>query len=170
MNATLRPACKKFERDLILYYYGECAAAERLRVEAHFRICPSCSRYTEELHRLLPLTIEADDPPATFWENYSAEVQRKLAGAEPQRPWWHRASSFLRPWPVPALATALALLLALTLTFTYRMSGERGLPPEAGALLEFLPMAENLEFYEAMELLDVMDILEAAGGPGTSST
>ena len=34
---TLRTACKDFEEDLVLYYYGDGSAAERSRVEGHLQ-------------------------------------------------------------------------------------------------------------------------------------
>ena len=43
------------------------------------------------------------------------------------------------------------------------------LPTDEEALLEILPIAENLEFFKAMDLLDSLDLLEAGGGPGSGS-
>ena len=70
---------------------------------------------------------------------------------------------------MPALATALALILALTLTFGKRMWRTQDLPPEEEAVMEILPMAENLEFFKAMDLLDSLDLLEAGTGPGNGA-
>lgn len=166
---SIRAACKEFEQDLILYYYGECAGTERSRVETHLEGCASCRHFLEDLGKLLPLTIKPDEPPQAFWESYSRELRRKLQGTEQKGPWWSGVFSHLRPWPVPALATALILILALSLTFTKRMWRPQDSLPEEEAVLEVLPMAENLELLRAMELLDSMDLLEALGGPGNGS-
>lgn len=164
-----RGACKDFEQDLVLYYYGECGGTERSRVETHLKDCAPCRHFLEDLHTLLPLTVKPDYPPQPFWESYSREVQRKLRAAEEKASWWRGLFSFFRPWPVPALATALVLVLALTLTFTKDMWRSQEPPPEELALLEVLPVAEDLEFFKAMEFLDAMDLLEAVGGPKNGS-
>ena len=168
-NDSLRGACKEFEEDLVLHYYGECAAAERSRVEKHLEDCSSCQQFLTDLRRVLPLTIKPDEPPQLFWQSYSKEMQRKLAAREQKGHWWRDLAALFRPWPVPALATALVLILALTLTFGKRMWRAPDFPPEEEAVMEILPIAENLEFFKAMDLLDSLDLLEAAAGLGNSS-
>jgi Putative zinc-finger len=169
-TATLRTACKDYEQDLVLYYYAECSDQERVRIDAHIRDCPSCAGFLDELRILLPLTVKTDEPPRPFWESYSHELREKLTLAREIRPWWHGMVSFLRPFPVPALAAALVLLLAVTLTLTKGMWRTRDVPPKEEALLEALPMAENLEFYKAMEFLDSLDFLEDMGSFVESGT
>lgn len=162
-------ACKDFEADLILYYYGDCAEADRLRVETHVRSCPACARFLQALREILPLTAKADEPPESFWLDYTRELRGKLVAAEENVPWWKRFFVSHRWWRVPALATALVVILALTLTFNKRSWRPAVIPPEDEAFLEVLPMAENLEFFKAMELLDALDFLEASGGLGSGS-
>lgn len=169
-NDSLRGACKEFEEDLVLYYYGECAAEERSRVEKHLERCASCQQFLADLQRLLPLTVKPDEPPQLFWQSYSKEMQRKLAAREQKGHWRRNLAALLRPWPVPALATALVLILALTLTFGKRLWRSQDLPPEEEGVMEILPMAENLEFFKAMDLLDSLDLLEAAAGLRNGST
>lgn len=166
-NESLRGACKEFEQDLVLYYYGECAGDGQKKIEKHLEGCPSCGQFLADLRGLLPLTIKTDEPPQLFWESYSKEMKSKLATVRKSR-WWEGIASLLRPWPVPALATALVLILALTLTFGKRMWRAQDLPPEEEAVLEILPMAENPEFFKAMDLLDSLDLLEAAPALGKS--
>ena len=168
-NDQLRGACQAFEQDLVLYYYGECAGDERVKVEKHLEGCDSCRQFLGDLRRLLPLTIKPDEPPQLFWQSYSKEMQRKLAAAEQKGRWWRDLFPILRPWPVPALATALVLILALTLTFGKRIWRPQDLPPEEEGIMEILPMAENLDFFKAMELLDSLDLLEAGGGLGSGA-
>ena len=168
-NELLRGACKEFEQDLVLYYYGEGGGNEHRRVEKHLEGCSLCRRFLADLRKVLPLTMKPDEPPQVFWESYSKEMQRKLASVEQKGRWWKELASLFRSWPVPALATALVLILALTLTFGKRMWRAQDLPPEEEAILEILPMAENLEFFKTMDLLDAMDLLEAAGSIGNGS-
>ncbi|MGH7845369.1 MAG: zf-HC2 domain-containing protein [Candidatus Binatia bacterium] len=163
MPRDVRPACKDYEQDLVLYYYTESAPSERERLERHLQSCGACQGFLDDLRLLLPLTLKSDQPPEAFWQSYSREMRGKLAGARSQR-FWHRIfPSFFSPWPVPALATALTLLLAVGLTVTWDHWQRPDTPPAQEALLEVLPLAENLEFFTAMDILDSMDLIEDAG-------
>lgn len=157
---SLRPACKDFEQDLVLYHYGECAETERRRVEAHLNGCASCRNFLEDLRKLLPLTVKPDEPPQAFWESYSRELRRKLSAVEQNDSWWKNMASLFHPWPLPALATALVLILAITLTFTKGWWGSRQVQPQDETLLEVLPIVENLEFLESVEMLDALEKTE----------
>lgn len=161
-KGSVPAACKGHEKDLVLYYYGECSVEDRDRIQTHLEHCASCSRFVEELRTLLPLTIKADDPPQPFWDSYSKEVRDKLASAETKEPWWEGLFSILRPWRVPAFATGLVVILAVTLTLTRENKSD--FPSREETTLEALPMAENLEFYKSMEFLDSLDLLEDMGG------
>lgn len=161
--------CKNLEQDLVLYYYGECDIKDRSRIETHLEGCAYCRRFLEELRLLLPLTSKQDEPNEAFWDAYSKEIHRKLVEAREKPSWWTSLLTFIHPWPVPALATALILVLGLTLTFTKGMWRSQGTPPEEMTLLEILPVAENLEFFKAMEVLDALDLLEDVGGAKNGS-
>src|SRR3989338_1013869 len=78
-NDLIRRACKEFEQDLVLYYYGERGREESKELENHLEGCGSCRQFLADLRRLLPLTVKPDDPPQPFWENYSKEMQERLA-------------------------------------------------------------------------------------------
>lgn len=162
-------ACKEHEQDLVLYYYSELGDEDRKRVQGHLESCGLCRGFLADLESLLPITIKPDDPPSIFWDNYTQGVRAKLALVKEKRPWWRQLPSYLTPWPLPALATALAVIIAVTLTLTSRPWRTQELPPKEEALLEVLPIAENLEFFRAMEFLDAMDLLESMGGPSNGS-
>lgn len=166
---SLHQACTDFEAELVLYYYGDLTENDRSRVADHLKSCSACGRFFEDLGRLLPLTVKPDEPPEEFWQDYTWEVKQKLASVKAKIPWWKGIFLSYRSWSIPALATALVLILALTLTFRKRFWTPTDLPPDEEALLEVLPMAENLEFFKAMELLDSMDLLEAPGILGSGA-
>src|ERR671924_2098151 len=114
-------ACKGFEQDLVLYYYGELSGADRSKVEAHSESCERCRLYLKGLASILPRTVEADEPPQTFWDNYSREMRHKLAAIQEQKSWWETLTSLFKPWQVSALAATVIVVLALTLTFGNRI-------------------------------------------------
>ncbi|HXG50538.1 MAG TPA: zf-HC2 domain-containing protein [candidate division Zixibacteria bacterium] len=166
-NVQAFQACGELEQDLILFYYGDLEGRARRELEAHLPGCPGCSRYLRELRTMLPRTVEPDDPPPEFWESYDREMRSKLQILDERR-WSDRWRSwFARPrWALPALAAAA--VLALALTFTLDPGGpRRRTPPADEAMIELLPIAENLEFFETMEVLDALDVLESMGNPAT---
>ena len=165
----MQKICKDFEQSLVLYYYGECPAEERGKIETHLKSCSACSGFLAELSQLLPLTVKADEPPQRFWEDYSREMRRKIAAVEEKRAGWRGFFSFLPAWPVPAVATALVLLIAVTLTFTQGRWRQDQLPSEEKELLEMIAMGQSFEFLTAMDLLESMDLLEAMGAGNGSA-
>src|SRR5262245_12544569 len=161
---TSRPkACPDYERNLVLYYYDECADAERDGIISHLEVCNLCRDFLADLRLLLPLTVKTDEPGEEFWQSYSRDLRVKLAAANPVSYWRGLLSSFLTPWSVPALATALTVLLALTITLTRERWQKTDSPPAQEALFEVLPLAENLDFFTSMDLLDSLDLIEDRG-------
>jgi hypothetical protein len=162
MTRELRSACKDYEQELVLYYYGESMPSEHERTETHLKSCVACQGFLADVRLLLPLTVETDEPPETFWQSYSREFGRKLDIGKPQSLWQRIFSSVLGPWRIPALATALTLLLAVGVTLTRNRTQTLESPPAQEAVLEVLPLAENLEFFTAMDILDSLELIEEA--------
>jgi anti-sigma-K factor RskA len=163
-------ACARLETELVLFHYGELSGAERRQVEAHTKDCTACTEFLMELASLLPKTVLADDPPPEFWNDYRRELRHKLADVGERGSWWQRLFSVFRPWAMPALATAAVVVLALTFTLGkgfWKSPDAR--PPIDAALLEALPVAENLDFYNNLEILDAMELLEFMGEPGNGA-
>ena len=157
-----RPACARFEEDLILYHYRELSDAARHGIETHLEGCAACRLSLEELRSLLPKTVIADDPPAVFWQSYSNDIHERLSVAESAAGWRVTLLSLFRSWPVPVAATAAILALAVTLTLTRgRWWPPETPPPELG---EMLSVTDNLEFLKSMDFFDSIDLLEAMEG------
>lgn len=163
-------ACRNLEEDLVLYYYGELSASDRRNCEAHLKDCDACRASLAEISKLLPITTAHDEPPPTFWNDYSREMRRKLDAVAERETWWRRIVSLLSPLPVPALATGAVLLVALTLTLGKGLWQSSNSAPDDPALMEVLPIAEQLDFFSDMELLDNLDLLETLGGQGYGTT
>jgi hypothetical protein len=162
--------CAATEPDLVLYYYGDLELDSRKAVEAHLSGCVGCRSYLDELGLVLPRTVEADDPPDAFWDNYRREMRHKLSEVTERKPWWQKIGSLLQPWPVPAIATAAVLGLALAVTFSTRFQQDSEPARENSALIEMLPVAENLEFFTNMDVLDSMDLLEQMGSEANGTS
>jgi len=166
---AISKACKNLEEDLVLYYYGELTGPARADVESHLKNCDSCRLSLGEMSKLLPMTVEPDEPPQAFWDNYSREMRRKLDAVVESETWWEKIAAVFRPLPMPVLATGAVVLLALTLTFGRGLWQSSAPSSDDAAFMEALPMAENLDFFTNLELLDNMDLLETLSGPGNGT-
>lgn len=162
-------ACENLEQELVLYYYGELPEPDRAKLDAHIETCRACALYLKQLENLLPLTRKADEPPQAFWDAYSRELQHKIAGVKEKKSWWRSLAALFQPWTVPALATAAVAIVAVTLTLGKGLWRSQNTQPDQEALMEILPIAENLEFFKTMEVLDALDVLEEMGSSGGSA-
>jgi hypothetical protein len=168
-NSLLTP-CKPFEEDLVLLHYGDLSATERDALQSHVKGCTGCTGYLAELGKLLPLTVKIDEPPQTFWTDYNRELRHKLDDAAANRSWRQSLIAFFQSRWLPALATTAVVVLALTFTLGKGLWPTKGNPQEENeALIEALPVAENLEFFKAMDVLDDLDLLEYMGSQGNGS-
>jgi hypothetical protein len=158
--------CGGLEENLVLFHYGELDGIARGELQEHVQGCSACADYLRELGELLPLTLKADQPPETFWTDYSRELRQKFDLAAEPKSWIQVIRDFLQPRWIPALASAVVVALALTFTLG------RGIWEPAhddAAIMEVLPVAENLEFFKAMEVLDNLDLLESMGSQSNAT-
>ncbi|MBM4297845.1 MAG: hypothetical protein FJ143_08905 [Deltaproteobacteria bacterium] len=150
---------------MVLFHYGDLAGGERDSLAAHVARCAGCAGYLRELATLMPLIVKTDDPAPPFWMNYNRELRQKLDAAVDNKSWWQSLASILRPRYLPAFASAAVVVLALTFTFGIGLwSGKSQAPDDE--LAELLPVAENLDFFSAMDLLDDLELLEFIGNQG----
>jgi predicted anti-sigma-YlaC factor YlaD len=170
MAGNANRACESMEEDLVLYYYKELSSAQQPQVETHIKDCAPCRLYLQEMASILPSTVMNDDPPATFWTDYNREMRLKLSEVREKKAWWQSLLGLLQPWPRPALAMAAVVVLALTVTLGKTFWRSQESPPDDQALIEVLPVAENLEFFKDMDVLDAMDFLENSDSPTKGTT
>jgi predicted anti-sigma-YlaC factor YlaD len=163
-------ACENMEEHLVLYYYKELSGAQQTQVENHIKDCAPCRLYLQEMASILPSTVMNDDPPETFWTDYNREMRLKLSEVREKKAWWQSLLGLLQLWPRSALAMAAVVALALTITLGKTFWRSQESPPDDQALIEALPVAENLEFFENMEVLDAMDFLESSDSPAKGTT
>ena len=151
-------ACREFEQDLVLYHYGDCVGADKQRVESHLERCDACRGFLQELKAFLPSTLAVDEPPPSFWQDYSREMRIKLAAADEKPNWMRALASLFRPWPIPALAATAIVTIGLTMTLGHFRWWSADTPSSSD---EYVEMASNADFFKSMDLLDSMDILES---------
>jgi hypothetical protein len=164
----LAVACENFEQDLVLLHYGDLTGAERDTVQGHVKTCAACAAYLGQLDKLLPLTIKADEPEPSFWDDYSRELRRKLDAASGKPPWWRSLAVLFQPRLLPAFAAAVVVAIALAFTFGRGVRPLPEIPQVDRAMIEALPVAENLEFFRNMDVLDNLDLLESMSAPGNA--
>ena len=164
-RAALENACREFEADLVLYYYGESAEAERRRVEGHVNGCERCKNFLADLGGLLPQMATTVELPATFWNDYYREMVQKLAHERERKPWWRSLIPSFSGWAVPAFGTAMMVVLAIGLIFG--QADWNSPSNEAGQEIvpqEILSDTGRLEFFKSLDLLESLNALEKMDG------
>ena len=161
-------ACKDFEADLVLLHYGDLGDTECAALQSHVKACAGCAAYLHGLDKLLPLTIKTDLPEQSFWSDYSRELRHKLDAAAEGRSWWQGFAALLQPRLISAFAGAAVLAIALAFIFGRGVRSVPDLSRNDQAILEAMPVAENLEFFKSMDVLDDLDLLESMGSQGNA--
>jgi predicted anti-sigma-YlaC factor YlaD len=161
---TLPTACRDFEEDLVLHYYGDDSEAERSRVEAHLQKCAACHAFLKDLRNLLPRMAKPNELPQSFWDNYYRETLEKLAAVEERKFRWRNLFAPMRAWMLPAFGTAAVAVLAVALVlakghwnFSLKQPGE-SIPQE------ILVDTNQLEFFKSMDMLESLSKLETQDG------
>jgi hypothetical protein len=160
----LPAACREFEEDLVLHYYGDGSESERNRVEAHLENCAPCHAFLEDLRRLLPQMAKPNELPQSFWDNYYRETLAKIAGLEERKLWWRNIFAPMRAWMLPAFGTAAVAVFAVALVFTkgyWPFSPNQ--PPEK-IPQEIMADTNQLEFFKSMDMLEALSKLETLDG------
>jgi len=160
--------CAELEADLVMLHYGDLDGSERQRLQSHVAGCAGCSDYLNELTALLPLAVKTDSPPQEFWMNYNRELRHKIDAAVANKSWWQAFAAIFKPGYLPAFATAAVVVVALAFTLGGGLwSSKNGTNEDE--LSEALPVAENLEFFRAMDVLDDLDLLESMGNQSNNA-
>jgi hypothetical protein len=162
---ALEKACREFEADLVLYYYGEDSAAERQRVENHLESCGRCLSFMDDLRGLLPQMSKTIDLPQTFWDNYYREVIHKLDQEREGKSWWRSVIPSFGGWTIPAFGTAVVAVLAVALVFGKGdWSLRSSTTPQQTIPQEILSDSGRLEFFNSLDLLESLAALENMDG------
>jgi len=161
-------ACETYEEDLVLLHYGELSGAERQKLDSHLASCAGCASYLKELATLLPLTVKSDEPPQEFWQNYNRELRHKLDDVTAGKTWWRSLAAILQPRYLPAFASAAVVVIALTFTLGKAVWNGKS-NPQDDEMAEALPVAENLDFFSAMDILDDLELLEFIGSQSNNA-
>jgi Putative zinc-finger len=153
-NVPFESACKSFEEDLVLYYYGEVNDAEKRRIEHHLSVCQSCGRFVDDLRRLLPQMVKSEEFPQSFWDSYYRETLAKLANQQERKNSWRNLLAPMKVWMLPAFGTVAVAVLAIGLVFTkgqlpsFMETSSDNIPQEV------LADANQLEFFESMDMFE----------------
>jgi hypothetical protein len=169
MAEMLAAPCQAREENLVLYHYGDLDGAEHAALQAHLHECAGCAGYLRELGALMPLMVKTDQPPPPFWNDYNRELRHKLDGAAEKTGWRQALSAFFQPRLVPVFAAAAVVAIALTFTLGKGIWSTDDPAQDDEAMIDVLPVAENLEFFRAMDVLDNLDLLEFMASQGNAA-
>ena len=163
----LETACRDFEEDLVLYYYGDGSERERSRVEVHVQSCARCGRFLDDLRRLLPHVTQPESLPQSFWDGYYRETVAKLAAQRERRSWWRNLLTPMQAWALPVFATAAVAVLAVGLLIGNGGWNFQSVGPRTNIPQEVLTDASQLEFFNSMDMIESLPALEAVDGGKT---
>jgi hypothetical protein len=169
-RAPLATACKQYEEDLVLHYYGENSRDERRKIEGHLADCVSCRNFLDDLRKLLPQITQTEEMPQSFWDNYYRQTVAKLADYEERKFSWRSFFAPMRMWMVPAFGTVAAAVLVVGLMFgkdNFKLFVE---PRVERIPQEIMADKNQLEFFESMEIIEALGKLEAQDEPKTDAT
>ena len=142
---------------LVAYLDGELPEELHRRVEEHLAGCPSCAqelgglKATGALLERWPAAEPSAEARTRTWQALHARERPTVVRAT-GRPVWVRA---LVRFGLP-LAAAAAVIVAVVLPW---QKGENGSAPDE--LIAELPVLENLEMLEALDVLTEWDNLQA---------
>lgn len=168
-GAPLASACKEYEEDLVLHYYGENSEDEKRKINSHLAHCHSCREFIDDLQRLLPQIAQTEELPQSFWDHYYRETVAKLAIQDERKNWWR---SFLAPvqnWMVPAFGTLAVGVLVVGLMFGKSNLISLVEPRPEKIPQEILADKDQLEFFESLDMLEALSRLEAQDEPKTDA-
>lgn len=161
---ALESACKEYEEDLVLYYYGESGDEERQRVAHHLSGCERCRLFVDDLTRVLPQMAKSPEMPQSFWDNYYRETVAKLAEQEERKNWWRTWFTPTRTWMMPAFGTVAGLVLVVGLLFGQGNLSSFLERPSRNIPEEVIADGNQLEFFRTMDMLESLDRLEPQDG------
>jgi len=150
--------CNEFETDLVLYAYGKVDSEERSGIEAHLDACAHCRARQDGLLEELAVA-PLDFPPQQFWDDYSREMRQKLEKVDQDREHelnWLNWRAPLSAGGITAIAATLVLVIALGMSLKDSLFSSPEENQDA-AMMEVLPIVQNLEFFESMHYLEMMD-------------
>jgi predicted anti-sigma-YlaC factor YlaD len=157
----LETACKEFEADLVLYYYGDEFESEQKRVEEHLRGCLRCRRFLDDLRKLLPQMSQPKEFPQAFWTRYYEEMVEKINAHQEKKFWWRQFFTPMRLWLVPAFGTVAVAILAFTLVLGKGNSQVKTDRPVEKIPQEIMADVNQLEFFKSMDMLESLHLLES---------
>jgi hypothetical protein len=166
-STSLKSACKQYEEDLVLHYYGENTEGERRNIELHLADCDPCRLFLEDLRKLLPRITQTEEMPQSFWDNYYRETVSKLTSYEEKKYGWRSFFAPMQTWMVPAFGSLAAAVLVIGLMFGNDKPKLFVEPPAERIPQEILADKNQLEFFESMEILEALSKLEAQDEPKT---
>lgn len=160
----LEGACKHYEEDLVLFYYGESGASERATLERHLGDCPRCRDFVADLRRVLPPMAPKPELSQSFWDGYLRETVAKLAAQEERKNWWRGWLAPMNGWLVPAFGTAAVALLAIALVLGKSDFASLVSTTSTPLPTEVVSDSNQLEFFKSLELLESLGTLEEQDG------
>ena len=110
-----------------------------------------------------------EELPQSFWDNYYREMVGKLAVHRERSTWWRSFFAPMRVWVVPAFGTAAIAVLAVALVLGKGGWSFQPNRSQQNIPSEILTDAKQLEFFNSMDMLESLHVLETLDSTKTES-
>jgi len=142
---------------------GELSSKDKKRVETHLETCPECQKEIATLQSLNSLFREMKEiePSHNFARGFWKKMEDERAG----KIRWDIINPFTWGWPPSVVATTAMILLVGGIVFLQKTPHSLFNPISDSALdkssnTSVMLIAEDLDFYQDMELISQLDLLE----------
>jgi hypothetical protein len=100
--------CKHIRQKLVEYNEHVLDGPEQSQVEIHVQTCPTCAQELRDIKETIALlkSIPMEEPPESFWTDFSADVMNKVYATAPPV----RRKMF---WTLPRFRVAMGLLAVI---------------------------------------------------------
>lgn len=122
--------CQNIKEELLDLLFGEASDAQTARLEREIRLCADCRVERSEMQETFSeygKFRRLDVPAENYWQNYEADLSRKLLSIEAPEPKKSFVANFCRKFlaaqihiPVP-IAAGFAVLFAVAVFFAERV-------------------------------------------------
>jgi hypothetical protein len=153
-------SCKEIQEEIERFLSGALSGFESRRIRIHLRGCPACASRLSPSDRVETLVALDEDiePSPGLERRFRARLEAHRARSAGRWWTWIPAS---RVQQTLALAGSLAVLAGVVIFWTARPTEPPPpTPPPEAAIVENLPLLQDLGVIENLELLEDFDVLQ----------
>jgi len=122
--------CKRIQQQLLDYSEELLEQKDRACIEEHLQTCPECRQELYDIKKTIYLlqSVPLEEPPETFWSDFTANVMRKINKMN-TIPTTSRAVFFFPNFKMAAVAAAVLVVILGSIFLYYSETFQQWLHP-----------------------------------------